>query len=278
MERKECSCASIELAKRSVSSRMATTDKINRGLEVRRGKSLGLFTPSSLIGTLMRAGFFITAIPISASAQTPEQIAAMQTQIAPRQVQKTADLALQAQLDAISQRDALQAQLEDTTLAASQRDSAPSTAPATQDRALPPAAPSPSPSPAETPVETTPVPERGDDATPPAAGLPAPHSNQPPAPDDAAARGPDGGAATPDKVPEGGSERMQGAPGAVRAQEDESPAAFTSAALRSKTRERHGYRPRRAARPQPQPTFWQWLFGRKETKEAKNAKPGKPRQ
>ena len=196
----------------------------------------------------MRAGFFIAAIPISASAQTPEQIAAMQAQIAPQQAQKTADLALQAQLDAISQRDALQAQLEDTTLAASQRDSAPSTAPATQDLTLPPAAPSPSPSPAETPVETTPVQEGGDDATP-----------------RVAARGQDGGAATPDKVPEGGSER----------QEDESPAAFTSAALKSKTRERHGYRPRPAAWPQPKPTFWQRLFGRKETKKAK---PGKPPQ
>ena len=56
MQRKEYSCGRIELAKRSVSSRMATTDKINRGLEIRRGKSLGLFTRSSLIGTLMRAG------------------------------------------------------------------------------------------------------------------------------------------------------------------------------------------------------------------------------
>jgi len=96
---------------------------LGRGVEIRRGKSLGLFTRSSLIGTLMRAGVFITAIPISASAQTQEQITAMQAQIAPRQAQKTADLALQAQLDAISQRDALQAKLEDTTLAASQRDS-----------------------------------------------------------------------------------------------------------------------------------------------------------
>ena len=108
---------------------MATTGKIKHGLEIRRGKSLRLFTRSSLIGTLMRAGFFIAAIPISASAQAREQIAAMQAQIAARQAQKNADLAisqrdaLQAQLDAISQRDALQAQLEDPTLAASQGDS-----------------------------------------------------------------------------------------------------------------------------------------------------------
>ena len=129
MQRKECSCAGIELGKRRVSSRMATTDKINHGLEIRRGKSLGLFTRSSLIGTLMRAGFLIAAMPISAPAQTREQTAAMQAQIAARQGQKNADLAisqrdaLEAQLDAISQRDALQAQLEDPTLAASQRDS-----------------------------------------------------------------------------------------------------------------------------------------------------------
>jgi hypothetical protein len=258
MQRKECSCASIELAKRRVSSRIATTDKINHGLEIRRGKSLGLLTRSSLIGTLMRAGFFIAAIPISASAQTPEQIAAMQAQIAPRQAQKNTDLALQAQLDAISQRDALQAQLEDTRLGASQRDSLqnqPKTGKAganpsqqgvaraadqSQPQQVPQSATSealpvtlppvgePSPSPAETRVETTPV-------------------------------------------QEGGSERLQGA----RVQQDESPAALTSAALRSKTRERHGYRPRPAAQPQPQPTFWQRLFGRKETKEAK---PDKPRQ
>ena len=116
MQRKECSCASIELGKRRVSSRMATTDKINHGLEIRRGKSLGLFTRSSLIGTLMRAGFLIAAIPISAPAQTREQIAAMQAQIAARQGQKNADLA-------ISQRDALEAQLKDATLAARQPDS-----------------------------------------------------------------------------------------------------------------------------------------------------------
>ena len=73
VQRKECSCVSIELGKDRVSSRMATTDKINHGLEIRRGKSLGLFTRSSLIGTLMRASFFIAAIPTSASAQTREQ-------------------------------------------------------------------------------------------------------------------------------------------------------------------------------------------------------------
>jgi hypothetical protein len=129
MRRRDCSCASIELAKRRVSSRMVTTDKINHGLEIRRGKSLGLFTRLSLIGTLKRAGFFVAVIPILASAQTRDQITGMQAQIAARQAQKNADLAinqggaLQAQLDAISQRDALQAQLEDVALAAKQGDS-----------------------------------------------------------------------------------------------------------------------------------------------------------
>jgi len=129
MRRRDCSCASIELAKRRVSSRMVTTDKINHGLEIRRGKSLGLFTRLSLIGTLKRAVFFVAVIPILASAQTHEQIADVQSPIAARQAQKNTDLAisqggaLQAQLDAISQRDALQAQLDDVALAAKQGDS-----------------------------------------------------------------------------------------------------------------------------------------------------------
>ena len=86
----------------------------SRSLEIRRGKSLGLFTRSSLIGTLTGAGFFIAAIPVSASAQTREQIEAMQ--IAAQQAQKNADLA-------ISQRDMVLAQPEDATLGASHRDS-----------------------------------------------------------------------------------------------------------------------------------------------------------
>ena len=101
-------------------------------------------------------------------------------------------------------------------------------------QASPPAA-SPSPSPTETPVETTPVPEGGPDATPRAAVPPTPPANHPPVLDDAAALGQDG-AATPDKVPEGGSE------------------------LRPKARVRHDHRPR----PQPSPTFWQRLFGHNE--------------
>jgi len=267
MQSKECSCASMEVAKRRVSSRTITTDKSNHGLEIRRGKSLGLFTRSSLIGTLMRAGLFIAAIPILASAQTREQIAATQAQIAARQAQNNAD-------PAISQRDALQALLEDETL--SVRDSlqsqaktgeaaaapAANAALATRDLTLPPAAaPSPTPSPAETPAETTPVPEGSHDAAPRAAVLPTPPTSHPPALEDAAALGQDGGAATPDKVQEG----------AVRAPQDEPSAAFTPAAPRPKAQERHGYRPRPPARPQP--TFWQRLFGRKETKKAK---PGKP--
>jgi hypothetical protein len=86
----------------------------SRCLEIRRGKSLGLFTRSTLIGTLAGAGFFIAAIPISAWAQTSDQIAALQ--IAARQAQKNADLA-------ISQRDTLQAQPEDAALATIHRDS-----------------------------------------------------------------------------------------------------------------------------------------------------------
>jgi hypothetical protein len=234
MQRKECSCASIELAKRSLSSRMATTDKINHGLEISRGKSFGLFTRSSLIGTLMRAGFFIAAIPISASAQTREQIAATQAQIAARQAQNNADPAIsQAQLDETSQRDAVQAQQDVASAADQSQPQQEYRTPATSEAlpvTLPPAAVNPSPSSAETGVEMTPVQEGGTDAT-------------------------------PDKVSEGGGE-----------QHDEAPA-VTPPALRPKARGLHGYRPRQPARPQPQPTFWQRLFGHKETKKAKPAKP-----
>jgi hypothetical protein len=86
--------------------------------------------------------------------------------------------------------------------------------------------------------------------------LPASPASHPPALDDAAA--------TPDKAQEG----------AVRAQQDEPSAAFTPSALRLKGRGRHGYGPRPPAWPQPQPTFWQRLFGHKETTKPK---PGKPR-
>jgi hypothetical protein len=137
---------------------------------------------------------------------------------------------------------------------------------ATRDLTVPPAAaPSPTPSPAETPAETTPAPEGGHAAIPRAAVLPAPPVSTPPAPD--------GEEATPDKVLEGGGDRLQGAPGARRAQQDEAPA-VTPAAPRPKALGWHGYRPRPPARPQPQPTFWQRLFGHKEPK---TAKPGKPR-
>ena len=221
MQRKECSCASIELAKRRVSNRMITTDKINHGLEIRRGKGLGLFTRSSLIGTLMRAGFFIAAIPISASAQTPEQIAAMQAQIAPQQAQKNADRALLEQLDAISQRDALQAQLEDAPVAANRRDSLQN------------------------------QPKTGEAGANPSQQDVVSAADQ----------------SQPQQEPQ--SATSEALPAPVPA-----PAAFTpTAALQPNARGRHGYKPRPPARPQPQPTFWQRLFGHKETKKAK---PGKP--
>ena|ERR1700676_306131 len=53
--------------------------------------------------------------------------------------------------------------------------------------------------------------------------------------------------------------------GVGRAQDDP-PDAFTPAPLRPKVRGRHGYR----HRPQPQPTFWQRLFGRLFGHNAKN--------
>ena len=60
--------------------------------------------------------------------------------------------------------------------------------------------------------------------------------------------------------------------GRRQAQRDEAPA-VTPAAPRPKALGRHEHGLRPAARPQPQPTFWQRLFGHKETKKAK---PGKP--
>jgi hypothetical protein len=158
---------------------------------------------------------------------------------------------------------------------------APGTALAMQDLTLPPsvASSSPGPSTAERPVESTaerPVPEESTDATPRAAVAPAPPPSQSPARSDAAALGQEDGTATPDKLREGGSEQLPATPEAIRAQQDDSSAAFTPAALRPKTRGTHGYRQRPAPRPQPSPKFWQRLFGHKEPKTA--AKPGKPRQ
>ncbi|MBV8899285.1 MAG: hypothetical protein JOY92_04130 [Verrucomicrobia bacterium] len=120
----------------------------------------------------------------------------------------------------------------------------PTVAPATLDSTLPPVAPSPTPPPAETPVETMPVPEGGIDTSPQAVVLPASPASNPPTRNNAPALEQDNAAATP------------AAPG-------------------PKARGRHGYRPRPLARPQPQPTFWQRLFGHKETKKPK---AGKPRQ
>ena len=136
---------------------------------------------------------------------------------------------------------------------------------------------SPGPSTAERPVETKPVPGEGSDATPRAAVLQSSPASHPPALDDAAATPEqEGGTATLDKVPEGGSEQPPETPEVIRAQQDDSPAALTPPALRPKTRGgMHGYKARPPARPQPPLTFWQRLFGHKESKPAK---PGKPRQ
>jgi hypothetical protein len=190
-------------------------------------RQAGLFTRSSLIGTLMSAGFFVAAIPISASAQTREQIAATQAQMAARQAQNNADPAisqrdpLQALLDAISQRDALQAQLEDVPLAAN-RDSL-QKQPKTGEAGA---------NPSQQDVVSA-----------------ADQSQQQQEPQSATSE------ASPAPVP--------------------APTAFTpAAALRPDARGRHGYKPRPLAQPQPKPTFWQRLFGRKEPK---TAKPGKPR-
>jgi len=69
------------------------------------GKRLGLVARSTLIGILIRSGFLIAAIPISASAQTREEIATLQAQVAALQETvsnlQTTVSAQQSQLTAI---------------------------------------------------------------------------------------------------------------------------------------------------------------------------------
>jgi hypothetical protein len=141
---------------------------------------------------------------------------------------------------------------------------APSAALATLDSTLRRAAPSPTSSPAETPV-----PGAGNDATSQAVVLPAPPAGNPQALDDAAVLEQDAGAVTADNIPDGAGERLQGGPEPSRAQDNQS-GALTPTTLRARVRSRHVDRPRPPARP----SFWQWLFGQKETKKAKPGKPG----
>jgi hypothetical protein len=121
------------------------------------------------------------------------------------------------------------------------------------DLTLPPA-PSPIPLVEKTPVETTLPAEGGSDVTPEAPGQEA-----------------DGGTVTADGVREGASERLQRGPGAGHGRHNSS-GTFTATILRASERWSHVDRPRPPARP----SFWQWLFGHKETRKAK-PKPGKPR-
>jgi hypothetical protein len=98
------------------------------------------------------------------------------------------------------------------------------------------------PLPEETPVETTLPSEGGTNVTPGAAGREA------------------------DGVQEGGHELLQRGPGAGNAQDN--PAGvftFPATTPEARVRWRHVDRPRPPARP----SFWQWLFGHKETKKAK---------
>ena len=129
---------------------------------------------------------------------------------------------------------------------------APSAALAKANLTLPPPAPSPVPLPEETPFETTLPSEGGTGVTP-----------------GAAAREADGETATADSVQEGGRRRLQRGPGASHAQDNYSSGTFTATILRPGERWRHVDRPRPPARP----SFWQWLFGHKETKKAKPDKP-----
>jgi hypothetical protein len=77
----------------------------------------------------------------------------------------------------------------------------------------------------------------------------------------------DGGAVTADNVQEASG--YKGAPGAGRAQDNQS-GAFTPTTLRAGVQWRHVD----GLPPPARPSFWQWLFGHKETKKAKPGKPG----
>ena len=110
-------------------------------------------------------------------------------------------------------------------------------------------APRPVPLPEETPVETT-LPSEAD-ATPGAAGREA-----------------DDGTVAADGGQERGRERLQRGPAAGHAHDNPS-GAFAATTLGARVRWKRVDRPRPPARP----SLWQWLFGHKETKKAKPAKP-----
>jgi hypothetical protein len=129
---------------------------------------------------------------------------------------------------------------------------APSAALAKEDLTLPPPAPSPAPLPEETPVEKTLPSEGGTDVTPRAAGREA-----------------DGRTATADGVQEGARERLHRGPGASHGHNN-SFGTFPATTLRGSERWRHADR----SGPPARPSFWQRLFGHKETKKAKPANPG----
>jgi len=117
------------------------------------------------------------------------------------------------------------------------------------DLTLPPSAPRPVPLPEETPVEPT-LPSEAD-ATPGAAGREA-----------------DDGTVAADGGQERGRERLQRGPAAGHAHDNPS-GAFAATTLGARVRWKRVDRPRPPARP----SLWQWLFGHKETKKAKPAKP-----
>ena len=134
----------------------------------------------------------------------------------------------------------------------------PSAARTKPDSALPSSTPGLTSLPAEMAAEPKTYSEGGNGASPPPAVPPTMNAGNPQTPDNPATRGQEGEAETP-------------RPGRVRA----NPPPSTPGTPAHRVRWRHVYGPRPATRPlQPQPTFWQRLFGQKQTK---NAKPGKLR-
>jgi hypothetical protein len=112
--------------------------------------------------------------------------------------------------------------------------------------------------PAPSPVQTDPPTLIGSAA-------PAPSADATPG---AAGREADDGTLAAYGVHERGRQRLQRGPGAGHAQDNPS-GALAATTLGARVRSRNVDKPRPPARP----SLWQWLFGYKETKKAKPAKP-----
>jgi len=99
MQRRECSCATIEVANNREISGWMTTDEISRSYRTGKGRSFWRFASSILPGYMMAVGLLVALTPLPASADDAkdsrhghednihEEIAALQAQVAALQHQ-----------------------------------------------------------------------------------------------------------------------------------------------------------------------------------------------